>query len=381
MYRRTPRLEIHPDRITHNARTVVRAAHAHGGQVAGVGKVCCAHPSVIAAMVAGGVDALADSRIINLMSISEQGTGLPTMLLRIPAPSAAADVVRCADVTLNSGLPTLRILSDAAGQAGVRHGVIVMVDVGDLREGVWPDQAVDLVTQAASLPHLDLLGLGANLACYGGVIPTVDNMRALIAVRDACREATGLELATLSGGNSSSLPLLASGSMPPEINHFRIGETIVLGRNVLDRTPWPGTYQNTFHLITEIVELERKPSVPIGDRGQNAFGEQPEFLDRGTRLRAIVNIGRQDVAIDGLTPIDPGISIIGASSDHLILDVQDAVGEVRLGAPVGFWPSYGALLALSTSPYVQKVAVRDRIDNSTELGQMMSLQMEAPSLS
>lgn len=357
MYLRTPRLEIHADRIAENARVVVAACHAHGARVAGVAKVSCAHPAVVRGLIAGGVDELADSRILNLMSLAEQGTGLPHMLLRIPAPSAAADVVRCADVTLNSSLSTLRILSEAAGHAGLRHGVVVMVDVGDLREGVWPDRAVELVTEAARLPHLDLLGLGANLACYGGVIPSVDNMTALVAVRDACRAATGLELGLLSGGNSSSLPLLASGQMPREINHFRIGEAIVLGRNVLDRSPWPGTRQDTVRVVGEIVELERKPSVPIGARAQNAFGEVPVFPDRGTRLRAIVNIGRQDAAIDGLTPADEGVLIVGASSDHLILDVEDARGDVRLGGTVGFWPSYAALLALSTSPYVQKVAL------------------------
>lgn len=358
MYLRTPRLEIHPDRIAENARVVVSACHAHGARVAGVAKVSCAHPAVVRGLVDGGVDELADSRILNLMGLAEQGTGLPQLLLRIPAPSAAADVVRCADVTLNSSLETLRILSEAAGHAGLRHGVIVMVDIGDLREGVWPDRAVELTVEAARLPHLDLVGLGTNLACYGGVIPSVENMNSLVEVRDACRMATGLELGVLSGGNSSSLPLLASGQMPPEINHFRIGESIVLGRNVLDRSPWPGTRQDTFRLIAEVVELERKPSVPIGTRGQNAFGEEPDFPDRGTRLRAIVNIGRQDASVEGLTPTDEGILLVGASSDHLILDVEDAVGGVRLGGQVSFEPSYSALLALSTSPYVQKVAVR-----------------------
>lgn len=358
MFFRTPRLEIHGERIAVNARAVVELCHRHGGRVAGVGKVACAHPAVVGALVEGGVDELADSRIHNLVEMGERGTGLRQMLLRIPAPSAAPDVVRSADVTLNSSLPTLRVLDAAAAAVGVRHEVVVMVDIGDLREGVWPDRALDLVREAARLPHLDVVGLGANLACYGGVVPSEENMRALIAVRDACREATGLPLATLSGGNSSALPLLAAGRMPREINHFRIGEAIVLGRNVLDRSPWPGTRQDTFRLVAEVVELERKPSVPIGVRAQNAFGESPEFADRGTRLRAIVNIGRQDAAIEGLTPDDEGIQIVGASSDHLILDVQDAAREVRLGGEIGFWPNYAAVLALSTSRYAQKVAMR-----------------------
>lgn len=355
MIAQTPRLEIFPDRIAENARTVYRMVHGHGARVAAVGKVTSAHPAVINAMVEAGADMVADSRIQNLMATARQGLSVPSMLLRIPTPSAAHDIVRYADITLNSSLGSLTVLSDAAQMLGVTHQAVLMVDVGDLREGVWPDQAASVAKAAAALPNLELIGVGANLACYGGVIPSVENMQLLIDVRDECRNASGLELDLISGGNSSSLPLLASGKMPKEINHFRLGETVILGSNVLDRSDWPGTRQDTVRLVAEIVELERKPSVPIGLRAQNAFGETVEFDDRGTRLRAICNIGRQDTSIDGILPHDPGIHVIGGSSDHLILDVEDATGEVRLGAEVAFTPNYGALLGLSTSPYVEKI--------------------------
>lgn len=358
MYIRTPRLEIYPDRIAQNARSVIALCHDHGVHVAAVAKVACAHPAVVNALVAGGADMVADSRIRNLQSMADAGIDRPLMLLRIPAPSRAADVVRCANVTLNSNLRTIELLSEAAVLHDVRHQVVVMVDVGDLREGLWPDQAIEVVRGASRLPNIDVVGMGCNLACYGGVIPTRQNMLALVEVRDRCREATGLDLNVLSGGNSANLPLLASGEMPWEINHFRIGEAIVLGRNVIDRSPWAGTRQDTFRMVAEVVEVARKPSMPIGDRGQDAFGGMPEFDDRGVHLRAICNLGRQDVAVDGIEPLMPGVRVLGGSSDHLILDVEDAVENVRVGDELAFWPGYGALLALSTSPYVQKVVIR-----------------------
>ncbi|AKT51337.1 alanine racemase [Arsenicicoccus sp. oral taxon 190] len=355
----TPRLEIYPERITYNALSVVELGHQHGATVAGVAKVTCAHPAVVDALVAGGVDLIADSRIDNLRQTRERGIELPLMLLRISERSRAAEVVEYADISLNSSLITMEVLSDAAIAAGKRHQVILMVDVGDLREGVWPDRAVEVAFGAAQLRGIEVVGLGCNLACFGGVVPSEENMRLLVEVRDACRAATGLELPMLSGGNSASLPFLASGHMPPEINNFRMGESIILGRNVFDRSPWPGTRQDTVQLVVEVVELERKPSVPIGKRGQNAFGEEPAFEDRGTRLRAIFNVGRQDVIVDGLDPLDPNISILGASSDHLILDVEDMAGveSLRVGDEMAFYPDYAALLALSTSPYVEKVVV------------------------
>lgn len=359
MYRCTPRLEIHPERIAANARSVIGLCHAHGAQVAAVTKVTCAHPAVMEALVAGGADMIADSRLANLQSMAAQGLDRPSLLLRIPAPSQLNEVVRTAEISLNSSLSTLQGLSEAARSAGRVHHAIVMVDVGDLREGVWPNRVLEVVQGAAKLPNLELLGLGCNLACYGGVIPTERNMRMLIEVRDRCREATGLELNLLSGGNSANLPLLASGRMPKEINHFRIGEAIVLGRNVIDRSPWPGTRQDTFRLVAEVVEVERKPSIPIGERGQDAFGGTPEFEDRGIRLRAICNLGRQDVVVDGIEPEMPGIRVLGGSSDHLILDVEDAAEPVKVGDELAFWPGYGALLALCTSPYVQKIVQKD----------------------
>jgi predicted amino acid racemase len=358
MFIRTPRLEIYTQRIEANARAVIDLCHSYGVQVACVAKVMCAHPAVVRALETGGADMIADSRLTNLQSMANTGMSLPLLLLRLPTPSRAADVVRCTEYSLNSSIETIELLSEAAQFLKVIHRVIIMVDVGDLREGVWPDRAVDVVRSAAKLPNIEIVGLGCNLACYGGVIPTAENMHMLVQIRDDCRKATGLELNTLSGGNSANLPLLASGECPKEINHFRIGEAILLGRNVIDRSPWPGTRQDTFRVVAEIVEVERKPSIPIGSRGQDAFGGYTDFVDRGIRRRAICNMGRQDVVVDGLMPEDPGIIVLGGSSDHLVLDVDGAFTEIEVGSEVAFYPTYGALLAASTSPYMQKVVIK-----------------------
>lgn len=362
MFKRTPRLEIYVDRIAVNAKAVIAACAEHGVEVAAVTKVMGAHPALIRALEAAGAGMIADSRIINLQRIADSGLDVPTMLLRIPAPSSVSDVVRCADYSLNSSVETVRRLSEAAGMAGVNHKVVMMVDVGDLREGMWPDRVVDAVTQVAHLPHVEVVGLGTNVACYGGVQPTPENMALLVGLRDECRAATDLPLEMISGGNSTNLPLMVSGRMPREINHLRIGEAICLGRDTVDRSPWPGARQDTIRIVAEVIELERKPSIPIGPLGQDAFGVVPQFRDRdrdrGVRLRAICNLGRQDVSAEDLTPEDPGIIVVGASSDHLMLDVEEAVGPVRVGSELAFHPTYGGLLAATTSRYVQKVAVR-----------------------
>jgi predicted amino acid racemase len=359
MYTTTPRLEIYPERIRQNAQSVLSMCHAHGAKVACVSKVLRAEPAVVQAFIDAGTDMIADSRTQNLKSVGEVQSDIPKLMLRLPTPGQADDVVRYADYSLNSSLVTLRALAEAARKIGKEHQVILMVDLGDLREGVWPDQLETIAKAASELKGIKLMGIGANLACYGGVVPTVKNMELLIACRDACRKATGLPLDLISGGNSSSLPLLASGQMPKEINHFRIGEAIILGRNVLDRSPWQGTRQDTLRVVAEVIELETKLSVPIGERGQDAFGNEPEFEDRGWRKRAILNIGRQDVVVDGLEPVDPGVIVLGGSSDHLVLDVSDAETDLKVGDEVAFYPTYGATLAAATSSYVKKVVISE----------------------
>lgn len=352
-----PRLEIHADRITENTRAIGALVHGHGGRLAGVGKVLCAHPAAVDALVAGGVEYYADSRIDNLRAVRERGIDVPLLQLRLPEPSRIADTVAHSDLCLVSELDTMRALGAEAVRQGREYGAIVMVDLGDLREGVWDERIVDVCVEAARIDGLVLAGIGANLACYGGVAPSSANMGRLVQLVDAARQATGLGLEIVSGGNSSALEMLAAGTMPAEVNHFRMGESIVLGRNVLNRDPWPGTRQDAIRLVAEVVEVESKPSVPLGESGQNAFGEEATYVDRGVRRRAILALGRQDVVVDGIEPEDPGMIVLGGSSDHLIVDVEEAAERIKPGDEVAFWPGYGATLALATSPYVEKVAL------------------------
>lgn len=354
-----PRLEIRPDVIEANSHAICDLVAAHGGEVWGVGKVLHAHPAVVDAIGRGGCEGYADSRLEHLERVRGRRPEIKLMLLRAPAPSQAYRTVACCDISLNSSLTTLRLLSEAATRMGTTHQVVIMVDLGDLREGVWPDRLPGVVAEAAKLPHLEVVGIGVNMACYGGVAPTVNAMEWLVALRDEAAAASGLPLRMISGGNSSALDLIASGKMPREVSSFRMGESIILGRNVLTREPWPGTRQDACRIVAEVIEVEHKPSVPPAPPealGQDAFGGRTQFVDRGVRPRAVVSLGRADVAVEGLTPCDERMIILGASSDHLLVDVGDA-DAVEVGDEIAFWPNYAALLAAATSPSVAQVVV------------------------
>jgi len=348
-----PYLTIDLDKIEQNARVIVDLCARHGIAVTGVTKGVCGHPDVANAMLRGGVSAIGESHIENIRRLKSAGVETPYLLLRLPPLSEVDQVVEVADVSLNSELAVLAGLAQAAERRGRVHDVIVMVDLGDLREGVWPGDLVPFVREALRLRGVRISGIGTNLACFGAVAPSAENMNRLVDLADETERTLGITLDCISGANSSGIELIASGRMPKRVNHARIGEAILLGRETVHRHPWPGTFQDAFQLHAEVLELRKKPSLPIGERCEDAFGKYPAFADRGDVWRALLDIGREDVDIDGLIAVDSRIAILGGSSDYLVVDVT-AAGHLHVGDEIAFSPKYGALLAAMTSEYVEK---------------------------
>ncbi len=351
-----PSVEVRLDKLEQNAAHVLTTCYRHEIEPTAVTKVVSAHPDLVRTLHRTGFKSMADSRLGNLRSLRENAPGVQLGLLRLPAISRAPEVVSLADVSLNSEIETLRALDSAAGQRGINHGAVIMIDVGDLREGVWPDDVEAIGGQLAELSNIDVVGVGTNLACYGGVIPGRENMDELLSARGILEAALGRRVPMVSAGNSANWTMLEGGELPAEVNNLRLGEVIFLGNESVYRRRIEGMYGDVFTLKAEIIELKVKPSMPIGERGQDAFGKSHDFEDKGERLRAIAAVGRADVEPEGLEPCDPGIEILGASSDHLILDVEDAEEGPVLGDIVSFTVrGYSALLYLFMSPYVDKI--------------------------
>lgn len=348
-----PALKVNLKKIEANTRLLVEKCGAYKINVSAVTKVFCGMPEIAEAVAKGGAAYLADSRIENLIKMRD--INLPKMLLRIPMLSQVKEVVEYADISLNSEYEVIKALSDESKKRGKSHDIILMIDLGDLREGVWADEAVDYAGKIIELKGVRLIGIGTNLTCYGAVIPKVDNLSRLVEIGESIKKRYGLELTIISGGNSSSIYLVENGTIPKGINNLRLGESIVLGNETAYGNRIEGTYNDCFTICAEIIELKEKQSVPIGEIGVDAFGNKPTYVDRGIRKRAILAIGKQDVRIDGLTPIDEKIIILGASSDHMIVDVTDSEKGYSIGDIVEFTLDYGALLSACTSEYVNKV--------------------------
>lgn len=350
-----PRLQIDLDKIQHNARTLVRRLAERGISVTGVTKATLGSPAIAGALLSAGVRGLGDSRIENIETMRRAGIQAPMTLLRTPMPSQTALVVAHADVSFNTELDVVSALSSAAAAAGRVHGIVLMVELGDLREGIMPADLEQTARRTLRFPHVALKGIGTNLACRCGVSPDARNMAELDALADSLETALGVTLAVVSGGNSSNLNWALGASDTGRVNDLRLGESILLGREPLHRDPIDGLHTDAITLIAEAIEANVKPSRPWGVIGETAFGSRPPPRDRGDISQAIFALGRQDTDPDGLCP-PSGFTVLGSSSDHLI--VAPGHHRIRVGDEVSFQLNYSALVRAMTSPFVGQVVTR-----------------------
>jgi ornithine racemase len=351
-----PRVEVSLTKLRENSEVLTRMCKANGISMWGVTKCFCGIPEIAQAMVQGGAIMLADSRISNLKLLKD--IAVPKVLLRLPMHTEVDEVVEYAQYSLNSELSTLKLLGEAAVKKGKVHKIIIMVDLGDLREGIWPTEVEDFVAAAALINGISINGFGVNLTCYGGVVPNDENLSELVNIARVMERKFNLDIEIISGGNSSSIYLLQNNRMTEGINNLRIGEAMLLGRETAFGNMITGLHCDVFILKGEIIEIKEKPSIPLGEIGMDAFGNIPTFEDRGIIKRAIIGFGRQDIDPSGITPFDNKIGIIGGSSDHTIIDVTDCEKTYKVGDIIEFYVDYGCLLRAMTSAYVNKVILK-----------------------
>jgi len=305
----------------------------------------------------------------NILELRKGGFTQPITLLRIPRLSNVETVVQYADTSVNSEITVIKALAVAAQKINKIHQVILMVDVGDLREGILQENVLDIAKQISRLKSIKLLGLGTNIGCFGGVLPSPTNLGVLVELGHAIENQLGHKLEIISGGATSTLSLLENHQIPVGVNQLRIGEGILLGTDSTNGQKIPWLQQDAFSLRAEVIEVNSKPTIPIGTIGKNAFGQIPEFIDIGVRKRAIVAMGKQDVDIEGICPVDEKLIILGAGSDHLIIDITESQQGIKVGDQITFSLTYSGLLSASHSQDVEKVFIGETSPKSMWTGQ------------
>lgn len=361
-----PTIEVNLSAIEQNARVLCALCGQHGVTVAGVVKFSDGDVRIAQRYAAGGCKQIAVSRAKHLAALRAALPDTELLLTRAPGPSDAEEVAKYADLTLYTSADGLRALESAAAKFNKNPGVLLMLDVGDLREGVDSVEALcDLACMVErELPHVRLRGIGTNLACLNGVLPTPENLAYLVEAAEAVEKKIGRTLEWISGGSSIDLILLKDGvcKLPPRINHLRIGGVIANPRNIrINRgVSFPGLREDSVTFRAEVIEVEEKDSLPHGVSTLNWSGTHVEQVDRGRRLRAILALGSQDVGdVRTLMPLDAGVEVVGCSSDHTIVDVTDCPVPPRYGDVLSFRAGYSPMLYAFTGSHVTPVYTED----------------------
>lgn len=350
-----PRLEIRLDRLHHNATELVSRLSDRNIGITGVTKVTQGSPEVAECMLAAGVTGLGESRIENVERLRAAGITAPITLIRSPMISQVARVVAHTDISLNTEPAVLAALSAEAGRQRRTHRVILMVELGDLREGILPRDLPEILARTAALPNLAVDGLGTNLACQYGIAPDDDNMAVLSGLARDHQVRTGHEFLTVSGGNSASYDWAVTTTDTRNVNDLRFGEAIMLGREPMHRRPIDGLRTDAITLVAEVIERSRKPVEPWGTCGEGAFGQVDRPAEAtGSHERVIMALGRQDIDPAGVTP-PAGLTMMGTSSDHMVLSIGSGAPGPAVGDEVRFAVDYSALLRAMTSPSVDRV--------------------------
>ena len=329
-------------------------------QWAVVTKLLCGNKTFLQEVMDLGVQQVCDSRVTNLKTIKQMAPNIETIYIKPPAKRSVKSIVQYADISFNTELSTIRLLSEEAGRQEKVHKVIIMIELGELREGVMRDDLLEFYSQVFELPHIEVVGLGANLSCLYGVLPNDDKLIQLSLYKQLIEARFNRKIPLVSGGSSVTIPLLLQSQLPSGINHFRVGDTLFLASDVYNNSTFPFINSDVIRLYAEIIELTEKPKAPSGELGHNVEGHTYDFSNvdpDATSCRGLIDIGILDVEVEHLKPVDPKMKIVGASSDMVVIDVEENPRNYKVGQLVEFELDYMSALRLLNSRYIDKKVI------------------------
>ena len=357
-------ITLHASKLRHNFNVLDQIFEENEIEWAIVAKLLCGNEKFLQNLLNLSDKEICDSRLSNLKTIKKLSPKTQTIYIKPPAKRLAKSIVKFADVSFNTELSTLEVLSQEAVLQNKIHRVVLMVEMGELREGIMVRNLMHFYDQVIALPNIDVVALGTNLNCLNGILPDEKKLYKLNRFREIIEENSGKKIPYISGGSSVTIPLIFKKEIPLGINHFRVGETLFFGTNVYTNSQIPGMYHDVFTLTAEIIEMQQKPTVPSGLAGKNLTGDTPVFSEdeKGkSSLRAIVDIGLLDIDHKDILVLLPDATIIGASSDMLILDLGENKENLEVGDTINFSMNYMAVLRAMNSDYVDKRVETEKV--------------------
>ena len=354
-----PRLIIDPKKVTDNINYVLK--HLKEQQTLTlVTKVVSGQYELVKAVFDEckkqklNLKAFADSHISNLKKY--QDIDIEKWLIREPMKNEIKDLIKYVDVTFACEPATIDWINEEAKKSNKVQKVILTYELGDIREGIDEKNLYTLISKVLELENIELYGLAANLADYGGALPTKKNYKEFIDLCNRVEKDFDIELSIKSLPNSSGIKMILNGQTDKEINNVRLGECIWVGTDPSEdykKCELDNFSQEAFVLKAQIVEVQNKHLYPIGKNLDNV-----SYVSNPIRKKALIAVGKEDVNIDELRPFDTQIKVLGGSSDYTICDITKCTKDYKVGDVIEFKISYFSLLKTMNVEYVYKEILR-----------------------
>lgn len=350
-------IELDIKKLKENYNHLDKLFKKHDIQFSVVTKMLCGNKLFLSELLKLDISQVCDSRVSNLKMVKSIRPDIETIYIKPPAKRALKSVVQFADISVNTEIKTIKLLSEEAQRQNKKHKILIMIELGELREGIMGEDFMAFYEEVFELKNIEVVGIGTNLTCLYGVLPNHDKLVQLSLYEQLVEARFNRHIPYVSGGSSVTIPLIHQKLLPAGINHFRVGETLFLGTDLFNNTTFKHMHSDVFKLYSEIIELSEKPQVPIGEMGQNVEGTTFEFdeEDMGKRsYRAIIDIGLLDVEQSHIFLADKDLSMVGASSDMFVIDLGDNEKNYKVGDLLEFNMDYMGVLRTINSRYIDK---------------------------
>ena len=347
------RLYINTDAIINNALKLKSRLSKLNIELVPVTKGLLSAKEIIGVLKKENFNLFGESRLEQIKNFSNETN---FMFLRPSRNREIEDTVKYSRYSLQSSLFTMKHIQDLAKKFKSGHKILIMIDMGDLRDGVYYKNKELLDEILNSIDGNLIAGVATNLGCFGGVIPTRKIIDRFCEVANYINSKNA-NATIISGGNTTTLPLIENNEISI-INQFRVGEAILLGTDVTRNKNISYLEQNTMFLEADLIEVYEK-SVQDDDIefGYDAFGIKKSKTNKAKLKRGIVYMGKIDIVPELTYPIDEDVKIIGSSSDQTVLDLSKSHNNYKIGDSLRFKLGYGSMVKAMASPFVKKIFI------------------------
>ncbi|TDD95941.1 alanine/ornithine racemase family PLP-dependent enzyme [Flavobacterium cellulosilyticum] len=351
-------IELNRQKLEENYAFLDTIFKSRGIEWGVVSKMLCGNTLYLKEIIALGAREIHDSRISNLKKVKKLDPNIQTVYIKPPAKRNIEKIVSYADVSFNTEIYTIQLLSEEAIKQNKTHKIIIMIEMGDLREGVIGDELIAFYEKILCMPNIEIRGIGTNFNCLSGVMPTQDKLIQLSLYKQLIEAKFNIQIPWVSGGTSVAIPLILKNARPMAVNHFRIGDALFFGKDLFTGGTIEGMHNDVFKLYAQVIEITEKPNMPTGEIGENVAGNTFSMSGvesfGGTSLRAILDIGLLDMQPQYIEAEDSEIIVIDASSDMMVMDISNSKVNYKIGDYVPFKIQYMGGLYLLNSDYVEK---------------------------